>query len=92
MSATIHDPQVLSDLGRTEKTEKKERKMKVFLNNINGFTCKQTSLMNIVKSTRPDVICLVETKVRQLKTYSIIGYSNIITKNVKKGKGVCYWQ
>ena len=61
--------------------------IKIFLNNINGFASKQTSLLNIINQERPTFVCLVETKVRRLKSYVIKGYKDIVTRNVKKGKG-----
>ena len=43
--------------------------------------------MNILASLQPGIICLVETKVTKLKSFSIKGYKNIVSKNMKKGKG-----
>ena len=43
--------------------------------------------MNILSSLHPSIVCLVETKVTKLKSFSIKGYRNVVTKNMKKGKG-----
>ena len=65
----------------------KKKKLKIYLNNINGSTCKQTSLNNIIKLKQPSIICLTETKVTRLKSFNFKGYNNVIARNVKKGKG-----
>ena len=57
------------------------------LNNINGFSSKERSLVNIINEKRPNIVCLVETKVTKGKMYNMKGYNDIVKRNVKQGKG-----
>ena len=67
--------------------KEKKQEITVVLNNINGFSSKERSLVNIINAKRPNIVCLVETKVTRQKTYNMKGYKDVINKNVKQGKG-----
>ena len=60
-------------------------KLKIYFNNINGFTSKQGSLNQITKSISPDVIALCETKVSAKSNPKLNGYEPIVS-NCKTGK------
>ena len=66
---------------------KRSKEVSIFLNNINGFTSKKTSLINIIDQIAPNILCLVETKVIKDKVYEVPNYDNIVKRNIKKGKG-----
>ena len=59
--------------------------LKIYYNNINGYTSKHRSLNQIIKSVSPDVIALCETKVSATSRLKVDGYETILS-NCKKGK------
>ena len=77
------DPQLLTD----ETTVVKEKFATLYLNNINGYTSKKTSLTNIISLLKPSILCLVETKVIKSKVYKLKNYDNVVKRNIKQGKG-----
>ena len=59
--------------------------MNILYNNINGFTCKKDSLINIIQRNMPDVVCLCETKLGEKEEVNLKGYE-AIPNNHKKGQ------
>ena len=73
--------------GSRKKTNKTHsfNQLKIYFNNINGYTSKQNSLFQITKSISPDIIALCETKVSATASPKIRGYETIVS-NCKQGK------
>ena len=73
--------------GTKRKTNEKHSsgQLKIYYNNINGYTSKHRSLNQIVRSICPDIIALCETKVSATSKLKITGYETILS-NCKKGK------
>ena len=66
----------------------KDKELKVYYNNINGYQSKRDSLLKIIEAENPDLITLCETKredTGKTKADEIPGY-DIIERNVKRGK------
>ena len=40
------------------------RKLKVYLNNVNGLACRSDSVKDIIQKLNPDIVVLCETKAR----------------------------
>ena len=70
------------------KRNKKPKNLTLYCVNINGYKSKKESLEEIVKSIKPDIVALVETKVAKNKVFKEWEpYYQCLRKNCTKGKG-----
>ena len=68
------------------KRVKKAKSLSLYYVNINGYTSKKESLINILNVVKPDIIGLVETKLSKGKSLEIEGWE-VVKRNCSKGKG-----
>ena len=70
---------------RKKKETHTSSQLKIYSNNINGYSSKKNSLIQIIKSLSPDILALCETKVSATASIKLSGYETIVS-NCKKGK------